>query len=108
VFPAQKGGLRDPNNTQADIREAVADAGFAGLTSHVLGRKSVATVLDEDGQSARQIADVLGHADPSVTLSTYMGRRVANTRAADALAVLGFAEEIPAGAPEVEALPVAV
>lgn len=32
-------GLRDPSNTQADIREAVADAGFPGLTSHLFGRK---------------------------------------------------------------------
>ncbi|MCK9929044.1 hypothetical protein MXD62_18000 [Frankia sp. Mgl5] len=46
-------GLRDPSNTQADIREAVADAGFPGLTSHPFGRKSVATLL-EDGHSPRR------------------------------------------------------
>ena len=90
VFPAPKGGLRDPSNTQAHIGDAVADAGFAGWTSHLFGRKSVATILDDEGHSARQIADVLGHANPSVTLSTYVGRKVANPGAAESLAVLAF------------------
>ncbi len=91
VFPAPAGGgLRDPNNTQADIRDAVAEAGFVGWTSHLFGRKSVATILDDEGHSARQIADVLGHANPSMTLSTYVGRKVANPGAAESLAVLAL------------------
>ncbi|WP_018500926.1 site-specific integrase [Parafrankia discariae] len=90
VFPAPKGGLRDPSNTQADIRDAVADAGFPGLTSHLFGRKSVATLLDEDGHSPRQIADVLGHQNPSLTLSTYLGRKVSNPGAAETLTALAF------------------
>ena len=90
VFPAVGGGLRDPRNTNADIREAVDAAGFPGWTSHLFGRKSVATILDEQGHSPRQIADVLGHANPSMTLSTYIGRKVANPGAADTLAVLAF------------------
>ncbi len=90
VFPAPMGGLRDPSNTQADIRDAVQGAGFPGITSHLFGRKSVATLLDEDGHSARQIADVLGHDDPSITLDTYMGRKIANPGAAVSLAVLAF------------------
>ncbi|CAI7974125.1 integrase [Frankia sp. Hr75.2] len=90
VFPAPMGGLRDPSNTQADIRDAVTDAGFPGLTSHLFGRKSVATLLDEDGHSPRQIADVLGHANPSMTLSTYLGRKVSNPGAADTLSALAF------------------
>lgn len=90
VFPAPMGGLRDPSNTQADIRDAVAEAGFPGLTSHLFGRKSVATLLDEDGHSPRQIADVLGHENPSMTLSTYLGRKVSNPGAAESLAALGF------------------
>ncbi|ABD12744.1 site-specific recombinase XerC [Frankia casuarinae] len=90
VFPAQMGGLRDPSNTQADIRDAVNDAGFPGLTSHLFGRRSVATLLDGDGHTPRQIADVLGHANPSITLSTYMGRKVSNPGAAETLAVLAI------------------
>jgi len=37
-------------------------------------RKTVATLLDEAGLTARQIADVLGHAHPSMTQDVYMGR----------------------------------
>jgi integrase len=35
VFPAPLGGWRDPSNTQADLREAFANAGFDWVTSHV-------------------------------------------------------------------------
>jgi integrase len=54
---------------------------FSWLTSHTF-RKTVATRLDEAGWSARQIADQLGHAQPSVTLDTYMGRKVVGADAA--------------------------
>ncbi|MFD2467237.1 tyrosine-type recombinase/integrase [Amycolatopsis silviterrae] len=37
-------------------------------------RKTVATLLDEAGLTARQIADILGHAHPSMTQDVYMGR----------------------------------
>ena len=84
VFPAPMGGLRDPSNTQADLRDAFAAAGFEWVTSHVL-RKTVATLMDEAGLSARAAADQLGHAKPSMTHDVYMGRGVADTGAADAL-----------------------
>jgi integrase len=90
VFLAPAGGLRDPRNTNADIRDALDTAGFPGWTSHLFGRKSVATILDDQGHSPRQIADVLGHANPSMTLSTYIGRKVSNPGAADTLSVLAF------------------
>ena len=45
----------------------------------------VATRLDEVGLSARQIADHLGHAAPSMTQDVYMGRRVASSDAAKVL-----------------------
>ena len=38
-------------------------------------RKTVATLLDEAGLTARQIADILGHARPSMTQDVYMGRQ---------------------------------
>lgn len=60
-----------------------ADA-FAWLTSHVF-RKTTATMLDDAGQSARQIADQLGHARPSMTQDVYMGRKAKNPDAASAL-----------------------
>jgi integrase len=60
-----------------------ADA-FSWLTSHVF-RKTTATILDDAGQSARQIADQLGHARPSMTQDVYMGRKAKNPAAASAL-----------------------
>ena len=87
VFPAPLGGLRDPSNTQADLRQAMTTAGFAWVTSHVF-RKTVATLMDEAGLSARAAADQLGHAAPSMTQDVYYGRKVAATGAAAVLETL--------------------
>ena len=84
VFPAPKGGLRDPSNTQGDLRETLAWCGLPGVTSHIF-RKTTATLLDNAGLSARTIADQLGHAQPSVTQNVYMGRKIASTQAASVL-----------------------
>ena len=110
VFGSPGGHLRDPSNTSGDLREfldgidckrcegrgwlladsaangtpkrARCDAGrYSWATSHVF-RKTVATRLDEAGLSARQIADQLGHAHPSVTQDVYMGRKVVTSEAA--------------------------
>ena len=51
------------------------------MTSHIF-RKTVATRLDEAGLIARQIADQLGHAHPSLTQDVYMGRNVVSAEAA--------------------------
>jgi integrase len=80
--------LRDPSNTAADLRDAFGKAGFEWATSHVL-RKTVASVLDTNGLSAREIADQLGHARPSITLDRYMGRKTVNIRGAKALETFG-------------------
>jgi integrase len=50
---------------------------LAWITSHSF-RKTTATVLDDDGQTARQIADQLGHSKPSMTQDTDIGRTVQN------------------------------
>ena len=84
VFPSPKGLLRDPFNTDSDLRRALDRAGFDWVTSHVF-RKTVATRLDEAGLSARQIADHLGHTRPSLTQDVYMGRGLASPEAATAL-----------------------
>ena len=88
VFPSPKGMLRDPSNTAADLKDAFSEAGFKWATSHVL-RKTVASVLDSSGLSAREIADQLGHARPSITLDRYMGRKAVNARGAKALETFG-------------------
>ena len=85
VFPAPlAGGLRDPANTRRGIREAFAEMGRPGLTSHIF-RKTVASLMDSAGLTARAAADQLGHSKVSMTQDRYMGRK---TRATGAAAVL--------------------
>jgi integrase len=82
IFGAPKAkALRDPSNTAGDLREVLDALGFHWVTSHVF-RKTVATRLDQAGQSARVIADQLGHAKPSMTQDVYMGRKVVSADAA--------------------------
>jgi integrase len=57
---------------------------LAWIRSHAL-RKTTATALDQAGQTARQIADQLGHAKVSITQDTYLARQPANPAAAQAL-----------------------
>lgn len=78
------GTWRDPSNTSRDLREARERAGYDWVTSHVF-RKTVATAMDNSGASARDIADQLGHARPSLTQDVYMGRRAVGASAPAAL-----------------------
>ena len=55
------------------------------MTPHTF-RKTTATLLDLDDFSAREIADQLGHARPSITQDVYLGRKIKNPRAVEALA----------------------
>jgi integrase len=84
IFPSPIGHVRDSSNTAADLRRALDDADFGWVSSHTF-RKTVATRLDDAGLSARQIADHLGHAQPSMTMDVYMGRKVASSDAAGVL-----------------------
>ena len=86
-FSDLNGELRDPWNTAADLRDAFEKAGFGWATSHVL-RKTTASVLDAGRITAREIADQLGHARPSITMDRYMGRGVASNGAATVLETL--------------------
>jgi integrase len=91
VFPAVRGGWRDPSNTGADLRDFLTWSGFAGLTSHLIGRKTVASRFDATGQSARAAADQLGHARTSMTQDEYYVRQI-ETNAPEVLAA--FFEEL--------------
>src|SRR5262249_60141611 len=70
IFPSPTGLIRDPSNTQADLREALDRAGYAWVSSHVF-RKTVASRLDDQGFGIRHIADQLGHSRPSTTMDYY-------------------------------------
>jgi integrase len=84
-LPHPRRALRDPSNSQADLRAALDRAGYPWVTSHTF-RKTVASRLDDAGLSIRHIADQLGHARPSTTLDHYLGRRAITTSdVADAL-----------------------
>jgi integrase len=54
----------------------------------------VATLLDDAGLTARQIADILGHSRSSMTQDVYMGPRIVSRVGAEALhGVLGKGDE---------------
>lgn len=84
VFPTVLGNLRDPRNTSRDWALARDRLNIPPYTFHSF-RKTVATALDQAGLSARDIAEYLGHSDPSLTMGTYMSKTVGGKRAADAL-----------------------
>jgi len=88
IFTSPAGLIRDPSNTQADLRKVLDRVGYPWVTSHVF-RKTVASRLDDAGFSIRHIADQLGHTRPSTTLDHYLGRRATTTADfADALSPL--------------------
>lgn len=91
VFPTTAGTLRDPDNTRADLRRAVAGTRWEGLHPHAF-RHLVATQLDEAGLTAREIADYLGHEHVSMTQDVYMNRKSVGDAAASALDALATGE----------------
>ena len=84
VFPTMLGNLRDPQNTERDWRDARKRLGLGDVKLHAF-RKTVATMLDGAGLSARDVAEYLGHANPSMTQDRYMSKTAGTTRAAAVL-----------------------
>jgi integrase len=74
IFPNTLGGLRDKHNTLARWREFRTRAEYPWVTFRTFRtfRRSVATVLDDAGLTARKIADQLGHSKVSTTQDVYM------------------------------------
>ncbi len=60
IFPSTAGTLRDPNNFGKEWRTVREELGVPVITTHSF-RKTVATLIDDDGLSARIGADHLGH-----------------------------------------------
>jgi integrase len=73
IFPSSTGTLRDPDNFGKQWREVRESLGLPDVSSHSF-RKTVATLIDDSGLSARIGADQLGHARPSMTQDVYMSR----------------------------------
>lgn len=93
IFPNTQGGYWNASNLNnrywLPFRRR---AGYERVTFHTF-RKTVATLLDDAGLTARQIADILGHAHPSMTQNTYMGRGQVTRDGAKALdAVVKWAQ----------------
>ena len=84
VFADAKGGYRDRNNVGAAFRRVRRGTPFEWVTPHTY-RKTVATLLDSSGASARMIADQLGHSRISMTQDVYMGRRTVTSAMAEVL-----------------------
>lgn len=84
LFPSNAGTWRDPDNFNGKWREARALLGFPDVTSHSF-RKSLATLIDEGGLSARVGADHLGHSKVSMTQDVYMARGRSHSEVADLL-----------------------
>jgi integrase len=73
------GGARAPSSPGPILADELA-----WVTSHIF-RKTTATILDDAGHSARQVADQLGHSRTSTTSDDYIGRKIRNPAAAEAL-----------------------
>jgi integrase len=84
IFPSTAGTWRDPDNFRARWREVRDDLGVPDAVSHSF-RKSLATLIDDEGLSARIGADHLGHSRISLTQDKYMARGRVHTAVADLL-----------------------
>jgi integrase len=84
MFPSTAGTLRDPNNFNKQWRKVRDGLGAADVTTHSF-RKSLATLIDDEGLSARIGADHLGHTNVSMTQDRYMSRGRVHTQVADLL-----------------------
>lgn len=63
----------DRTNSGKAVRAALDYAGASWAVPHTF-RRTVATLLHEAGVPLVHIADQLGHADPTMTASVYLGR----------------------------------
>ncbi|MBX7134409.1 MAG: site-specific integrase [Fimbriimonadaceae bacterium] len=81
IFPSTAGTLRDPNNFGKQWRKVRDELGAPDVSSHSF-RKTIATLIDEEGLSARVGADQLGHSNVSMTQDRYMKRGTTHTEVA--------------------------
>ena len=84
IFPSSAGALRDPDNFGKTWRTVRDGLGVPEVTTHSF-RKTVATLIDDEGLSARIGADHLGHAQVSMTQDRYMARGRVHAEVAELL-----------------------
>jgi integrase len=84
IFASTAGTLRDPNNFNKQWRRVRDGLGAPTATTHSF-RKSLATLIDDEGLSARIGADHLGHTNISMTQDKYMSRGRVHTQVAELL-----------------------
>lgn len=84
IFASSSGTLRDPDDFCGQWRSARVELGVPDVTSHSF-RKTIATLIDDAGLSARIGADHLGHAKVSMTQDRYMSRGNVHIEVADLL-----------------------
>ena len=82
IFSSSSGALRDPDSFNAAWRQVRDGLGASGVSTHSF-RKTVATLCDDAGLSARIGADHLGHSQVSMTQDRYMARGRVHTQVAD-------------------------
>lgn len=63
----------DPSNNSSAVRQILDGFGATWAVPHTF-RRTVATLLHESGIPIVRIADQLGHSDPAMTASVYLGR----------------------------------
>jgi integrase len=63
----------DQSNSAKALASIFDGSGFSSAIPHTF-RRTVATLLDQAGVPIARIADQLGHADPAMTASVYLGR----------------------------------
>jgi integrase len=84
IFPSTAGTLRDPDNFNRQWRQVRDELGASQVSTHSF-RKTVATLIDDQGLSARIGADHLGHAKVSMTQDRYMARGKLHPQVAELL-----------------------
>lgn len=84
VFPTEFGGIRTTSSVEMLWLEQRTRLGYPAFTSHGF-RKTVATMLDKAGMSPRDIAEYLGHKNPSMTMDKYMDKNTQSKNMAEAL-----------------------
>lgn len=84
IFANTAGGLRDPDTFGGQWRRVRDELGYESLGLHGL-RKTTASILKELGYSSVAIADIMGHAQVSMTEDVYYGRDRPHPEAASGL-----------------------